>query len=63
MANCERYSSTIVLPFEAVSQSTLSELLFLYKSDPIVVPLNVFEQFFLKQLGVSSITELIDNID
>ena len=51
-----RYCST-----EAVSQSKLSEFLFLYKSDPIIVPFNVFEQFFLKQLGVSSIKDHIDN--
>ena len=38
---------------EMISQSTLPEFLFLYQS----------EQFFLKQLGVSSIKELIDNID
>ena len=36
---------------------------FFIPSDPIIVPFNVFEQFFLKQLGVSSIKELIDNID
>ena len=48
---------------EAVSQSTVSEVLLLYKSDPIIVPFNVFEQFFLKHLGVSSVKELIDNID
>ena len=59
----ERYSSAIYCSTEAVSQSKLSEFLFLYKSDPIIVPFNVFEQFFLKQLGVSSIKELIDNID
>ena len=50
---------------EAVSQWELSEFLFLYKPYPIsiIVPFNVFEQFFLKQLGVSSIKEFIDNID
>ena len=49
---------------EAVSQSKLSEFLLLYKSDPIIiVPFNVFEKFFLKHLGVSSVKELIDNID
>ena len=45
---------------EAVSQSTVSEFLLIYKSDPIIIPFNVFEQFFLKQLGVSSVKELID---
>ena len=34
------------------------------KTDLIIVLFNVFEQFFLKQLGgVSSIRELIDDID
>ena len=46
-----------------LSQSKLSVFLFIYKSDPIIVPFNVFEQFFLEQLGVSSIKELIDDID
>ena len=48
---------------EAISQSKMSEFLLLYKSDPSIVPFNVFEKFFLKQLGVSSVKELIDNID
>ena len=58
-----RYSSPIVLTKAAVSQSAFPEFLFLNKSDTIILPVNVFEQFFFKQLGISSIKELIDNID
>ena len=32
----------------APTQSTLSDFLFLHESDPIIVPLNVFEQFFFE---------------